>query len=347
MLWLVEQRHTWLLAPPLPLLFIPLLFSSLPLPSFLLLFSPPSPLFPLPLFFPPLLLSLSLLSPPLLFSLLLPLPLFSPPLSLPSWVLARSSTSASGASLMFCSRFPGTRKSNPKTLQDGSSGTFGFWFEGQLFLQRFLSGSRSEVRSETALVRWFPLEGAEEAHEDQHMQEEQIEEEEVSRTGAARQQPGEVQAPPPEPLPAQQDSAHHLRRHEETDDGWMEGWMGGWRLRRPVPSGPAGAGGGPGSRPPTPPPCPCRCSRLSGRLWTNCSQKHRSCKVNASTANQSVPGSGVRPSLVSDWLHLIESPLQAVLRQTQGLLSRLSAETLLSQTLLHLHQPGGGGGGEP
>lgn len=130
---------------------------------------------------------------------------------------------------MFCSRFPGTRKSNPKTPQDGSSGTFGLQFEGQLFLQRFLSGSRSEVRSETALVTWFPLEGAEEAHEDQHMQEEQIEEEEVSRTGAARQQPGEVQAPPPEPLPAQQDSTHHLRRHEETDAGWTDGELDGWK----------------------------------------------------------------------------------------------------------------------
>lgn len=83
----------------------------------------------------------------------------------------------------------------------------------------------------------LPLEGAREANEDQRVQEDQIEQEEVSRTGAARQQPGEVQAPPSEPPPARQHPACHLGTETgrsqvivQVMDGWTDGRCTFWAI---------------------------------------------------------------------------------------------------------------------
>lgn len=78
-------------------------------------------------------------------------------------------------------------------------------------------------------MRSFPavtlLQGTREAHEDEHVYCEQVGQEEISRAGAARQQPGEVQAPPSEPPSARKHAAAHLEgqtaRHQlPTIESW-------------------------------------------------------------------------------------------------------------------------------
>lgn len=54
------------------------------------------------------------------------------------------------------------------------------------------------------------LKGTSEAHEDDHMQCEQVGQEEISRACTACQQLGEVEAPPSEPLSARHHPTFHL-----------------------------------------------------------------------------------------------------------------------------------------
>ncbi len=54
------------------------------------------------------------------------------------------------------------------------------------------------------------LQGTSEAHEDKHVYREQVGQKEVARAGAARQQPGEIEAPPSEPPPARHHATFHL-----------------------------------------------------------------------------------------------------------------------------------------
>lgn len=65
------------------------------------------------------------------------------------------------------------------------------------------------------------LEGAGEAQEDQNVDGQQVRQEQVTRAGAARQQPGEVEAPPPEPAPARQHPATHLEGTDGTPSGQL------------------------------------------------------------------------------------------------------------------------------
>lgn len=55
------------------------------------------------------------------------------------------------------------------------------------------------------------LQGTGEAHEDQHVYCEQVGQEEISRAGTTSQQPGEVEAPPSEPVPTHNHPTFHLQ----------------------------------------------------------------------------------------------------------------------------------------
>lgn len=60
------------------------------------------------------------------------------------------------------------------------------------------------------------LQGTSEAHEDKHVYCEQVGQKDVSRAGAARQQPGEVEAPASEPAATRHHPAFHLGDRQET-----------------------------------------------------------------------------------------------------------------------------------
>lgn len=58
------------------------------------------------------------------------------------------------------------------------------------------------------------LQGAGEAHEEQQVDGEQVEEEEMSRAGPARQQARKVEAPPPDPAATRHHASFHLSCYE-------------------------------------------------------------------------------------------------------------------------------------
>lgn len=187
------------------------------------------------------------------------------------------------------------------------------------------------------------LQGTSEAHEDKHVYCEQVGQKDVSRAGAARQQPGKVEAPASEPASAHNHPAFHLEvqtGNSQKPWGWFI-YTGSvtWPVNEFniywVPCVLLKAGLGWDWELPTPLLFPSRYWSPSDHLWTDWKQ-HNTNSVKCS-AVLNMYCVYVCETQVSQWVWA--SPLCSVLSKTQRLFSRLPPGSLICQTQLQLKQP--------